>query len=263
MGTMTREDFDIADAEFPAASRRPFQSACRHKNVGPVERLGSVASGAVLGLMGLSRGRPLWAAVGAGLLYRGLTGHCAGYQAVGINRVQQAPATAVAAQQRCKVEKSITINRPADAIYRMWRDLSSLPQFMRHLKSVAALDEKRSRWIAHGPAGTELKWDAEIINERENELLAWRSLPGGDVDTAGSLHLEQLHQDRGTVATVSLKYNPPGGTIVAHLAEWFGVGLQSKLNEDLRRFKQLLETGEITTTTGQPSGRTAGHKVSA
>jgi uncharacterized membrane protein len=193
-------------------------------------------------------------AIGASLIYRGMTGHCYAYEALGVNTAEQGSATAVPAQDGYKVEKSITISRPAGEIYQHWRNLEDLPRFMRHLKSVEERDPIHSHWIANGALGKDLEWDAEIINERENELLAWRSLPGGDVDTAGSIRLQSLSHGRGTEVTVTMKYNPPAGKIGAHVASWFGDGLKRKLDDDLRRFKQILETGEVTTTLGQPHG---------
>src|SRR5438552_12278155 len=106
---------------------------------------------------------------------------------------------------------------------------------MRHLKNVQTLDNQRSHWVAEGALGKDVEWDAEIINERENEMLAWRSLPGGDIDTAGSVHFKPLGHDRGTQVTISMKYNPPAGRLGEALAELLGDGLEEKLDEDLRR----------------------------
>ena len=114
---------------------------------------------------------------------------------------------------------------------------------MRHLWHVEAQDGGRSQWIAKGPLGTTVQWQAEILNEREPELIAWRSLPGGDVETAGSIHFKPLTDDRGTALTISMKYNPPAGKSGATLASLLGSGLQQELDEDLRQFKTALETG--------------------
>jgi uncharacterized membrane protein len=149
----------------------------------------------------------------------------------------------VPAQQGVKLEKTIIIERPAADLYRFWRRLENLPQVMRHLKSVQSIDSQHSRWVAEGALGKDLEWDAEIINEREDEMLAWRSLPGGDIETAGSVHFRQLENDRGTEVVVSVKYNPPVGKMGAHLATLLGEGLEQKLNEDLETFKQTMETG--------------------
>jgi uncharacterized membrane protein len=120
---------------------------------------------------------------------------------------------------------------------------------------VHATDEKKSHWVAVGPWGTTLQWDAEIIGDRDGELIAWRSLPGGDIETAGSVHFRPDHAGRGTIIEVSLKYDPPGGKIAANLAEFLGRGLDNELEEDLRHFKQQMEAGEVPTIEGQTSGR--------
>jgi uncharacterized membrane protein len=137
----------------------------------------------------------------------------------------------------------ITVQRPAADLYRFWRRLENLPQVMRHLKYVEAVDEQHSHWKAEGAFGADVEWDAEILNERENEMIAWRSLPGGDVDTAGSIRFKPLERNRGTEVTLSMKYNPPAGKVGAQIASLFGEGLESKLDEDLARFKEVMETG--------------------
>jgi uncharacterized membrane protein len=153
------------------------------------------------------------------------------------------------------VEKAVTINRPAADLYQFWRKLENLPQVMRHLDRVAATDGARSHWVAKGLLGRQVKWDAEIFNDRENEVIAWRSLPGGDVDTAGSVHFKQQDHDRGTIVAVSLKYDPPAGKLGAWAATLFGENPEESIAEDLRAFKQVMEAGEIPSTRGQPSGR--------
>ena len=153
-----------------------------------------------------------------------------------------------------KCEKALTIQRSADELYRRWRRFENLPQIMESIERIDLLDDKRSHWIAKGPAGARLEWDAEIVNEQPNRLIAWRSLPGGDVDTAGSVHFEPAAGNRGTVVRVSLKYDPPGGKMTAKLADLFFSGLDRRLTEDLRRLKQLMEAGEAPTTAGQSRG---------
>lgn len=150
---------------------------------------------------------------------------------------------------------SITIGLPASEIYAFWRDFANLPQFMAHLKSVEVIDATRSRWTAKGPAGTEVSWDAEIIEEKENELIAWRSLPGSTVENAGSVRFEPATGGRGTIVRVSLQYRPPAGALGTTVAKLFGEAPEKQIPVDLMRIKQLLETGEIPTTQGQPSGR--------
>ena len=124
---------------------------------------------------------------------------------------------------------------------------------MRNLESVK-VDGDRSHWVARGPLGHSVEWDAEIVNRRENELIAWRSLEGSQVDTAGSVHFVPLGGDRGTEVRVVLKYDPPGGRIGSAVAWLFGASPERQIREDLRRFKQVMETGTVPTIEGQPHG---------
>lgn len=153
-----------------------------------------------------------------------------------------------------RVVDAITVNRSPEQLYCFWRDLSQLPRFMKHLVSVDVIDARRSHWVAKGPLGN-VEWNAEIINEIENELIAWRSVEDSDARNAGSVHFEPLSGDRGTRVTVVMQYEPPGGPIAALFAKLFGEEPGQQVSEDLRRFKQIAETGEIATTEGQPSGR--------
>lgn len=225
------------------------------QNISRAERIASIGIGATLVAAGLCRGRGmglLASLAGGALLYRGISGHCYGYEVLGVDTAVHNPSTSVPAQQGLKLEKTISIRRPSSELFRFWRNFANLPRIMRNLRDVKVLDERRSHWVAEGVAGKSLEWDAEIINERQDELIAWRSLSGGDVDTAGSVHFKTLPNDRGTAVTVSMKYNPPGGALAATLASWLGMGAEQKVVEDLRHFKQLMEAGEIPTTAGQP-----------
>ena len=233
-------------------------------NVSGRERMLSLAAGAALGAFGLMRGQrgrlPL-VALGAALAGRGLTGRCQLYHLLGINTAAPCadrPQTAIPAKQGYRVEKAVTINRPAAELYAFWRNLANLPQVMRHLKEVEVLDESRSRWTAVGPLGRPFAWDAEIFNDRANEMIAWRSIPGGDVDTAGSIHFIPQSHDRGTEVKVSLKYDPPAGKLGAWIASVLGSDLETQIVEDLANFKRQMEAGEIPTVVGQSSGRREG-----
>jgi uncharacterized membrane protein len=219
----------------------------------------SALGGAALAVTGLMRGTGgglALAALGGGLMYRGLTGHCPMYGSLGISTAgPEGRRASVEAGQGVKVEKAFTINRSPEQLYRFWRNLENLPCFMQHLESVKATGGNRSHWVAKGPMGMCVEWDAEIINERENELIAWRSLPGSDVDNAGSVHFRRLPAGRGTEVKVTLKYDPPTGSVGATLAKLFGEAPEQQIEEDLRRFKQQMEAGEIPTTAGQPRGK--------
>ena len=153
------------------------------------------------------------------------------------------------------VEHSVTINRPVAEVFRFWRSFENLPKFMAHLEQVTVRDGGISHWVARGPAGVKVEWDARIINEIQNKVIGWQSLEGSSVATAGSVNFDAT--DRGTVVHVHLQYNPPGGKIGAAVAWLAGEEPNIQVREDLRRFKQLMETGEIATTKGQTSGRQA------
>lgn len=229
------------------------------QNVGSTERLISVAAGSALLAGGLRRidslGGVALALIGGSLVYRGASGHCSMYQALGIDTAHHNPATAVPAGHGEKVEHATLINCPPERVYAFWRRLENLPQFMSHLESVKVLDDKRSHWVAKGPMGVNVAWDAETYNERPNEMIAWRSLPGSQVDTAGSVHFKAVRSGQATEVRVSLKYDPPAGSVGIAIAKLFGESPEQQITEDLRRLKQLLEAGEIATTQGQSSGR--------
>jgi uncharacterized membrane protein len=230
-------------------------------NVGPTERWASIISGGAMALYGLTRGNlggMALALVGGGLIYRGATGHCGLYERLGVNTARaKSRAASIPGERGIKVEKSITVNRQPEELYRFWRNFENLPKFMSHLESVRVTGDRRSHWVAKAPAGASVEWDAEIINEKENEMIAWRSLEGADVDNAGSVHFTRATGGRGTEVRVVLEYDPPGGALGALFAKVFGQAPDQQIQEDLRRFKQVMEAGETPTTEGQPSGRRA------
>ena len=229
-------------------------------NVGDNERKASVVAGGALALYGLSRrswGGALLAAVGGGLLFRGVTGHCATYEALGMSTAKSdnsAPASDKPGANGIQVREVVTINKSPEELYSFWRDFGNLPKFMNHLESVTASDDTHSHWVAKAPLGRTVAWDAEIINEIPNRLIAWQSLPGADVSSAGSVRFEPALGGRGTEVRVNLDYNPPAGVFGATVAKLFGEEPQIQIAEDLRRFKNLMETGETPTVEGQPVG---------
>ena len=212
------------------------------------ERWASLIGGGALVLMALKdrslRGA-LMAVAGSGLIYQGVTKQ---------STVQQAQ-EAIGMNQSIKVERTVTINKPADELYRYWRNFENLPHFMKHLQSVTIYNDKRSHWIASAPLGNSVEWDAEIINERENELIAWASVEGADIENSGFVRFTPALANRGTEVKVVLEYNPPGGGLAAAFAKLFGEEPKQQISDDLGRFKQIMEAGELATTEGQPSGR--------
>jgi uncharacterized membrane protein len=153
-----------------------------------------------------------------------------------------------------RLEKSVTINRSPDECYRFWHDFESFPRFMTHVESVQLTGENRMHWKVTGPAGTTVEWDAELIADEPGRYVAWRSLEGAQVDNAGTVRFEPAPGGRGTIVRVMMSYSPPGGAAGALVAKMFGEEPSQQIDDDLRRFKWLIETGEIPTTIGQPSG---------
>ena len=154
-----------------------------------------------------------------------------------------------------KVTHAVTINQPPTELYTFWRDFTNLPHIMDHLESVTVSDSTHSHWIAKAPLGRTVEWDAEIINEEPGKVIAWRSLPGADVDSAGSVQFKAAPVGRGTEVRVELSYLPPAGKVGAAVARLLGEEPKKQLDDDLRHFKQLMEAGERATTEGQSSGR--------
>lgn len=142
-----------------------------------------------------------------------------------------------------KVEHSVTIGRPVEEVYAFWRNLENLPRFMSHLVAVEALDERRSRWRAQGPFGGTVEWDAEITRESPNDELGWRSLPGSQVDSAGVVRFMPALNGHGTLLQVEMKYSPPAGRLGTMIAKLLGRDAQTRIEDDLERLRQLLESG--------------------
>lgn len=213
------------------------------------ERWASLIGGGAMVLMGLSqrslRG-VLTAVAGGGLIYQGATKQST------IKQAQQAITGSVS--QAIKVEKTVTIDKPASELYHFWHNFENLPNFMKHLKSVKVYDAKRSHWIASAPLGGSVEWDADIIEDRENEFISWASVEGADVDNSGFVRFKKAPGDRGTEVKVVMEYNPPGGALTATFAKLFGEEPEQQIGDELRRFKMLMEAGEIATNEGQPRG---------
>src|SRR5258705_2769841 len=226
-------------------------------NVGRVERWLSMVAGGALAAYALNRREvPGGAAAiaGAALLYRGATGHCDVYQALGVNHSDVHPArregtgriadlgsdtrSQLGGRRGIHVEESVTINRPLTEPYRFWRNFENLPQFMNHLESVSVREEGISHWVAKGPARMPVEWDARIINEVQDKVIGWQSLEGSTISTAGSVNFDEA--PNGTRVTVHLQYNPPGGKLGAGGPELFGEVPNQTVREDLRCFTKLL-----------------------
>lgn len=190
-----------------------------------------------LGLAGLGLGAAVWAVR---------------------NRRQGGVAQAAGAADRAvRIEHVVTVNRNIHDVYAFWKDFENFPRFMRHLDRVQRIDERRSRWRANAPAGLKAEWEAEMLEDRADEWIAWRSLPGSRVENSGSVRFSPAPGARGTEVRVQLQYTPPGGAFGRGLAWLFGEEPDIQVKDDLRRFKQLMETGEIPISDGPALWRAA------
>lgn len=153
------------------------------------------------------------------------------------------------------VEQTVTIAKEPREVYQFWRDFENLPRFMKHLRRVVNTGERRSHWIAEAPLGQKVEWDAEITNEEEDRLIAWSSTGPTPVPNSGRVRFEETPRGGETVVRVYLSYHPPAGAAGATAARLLGEEPSRQIDEDLRRFKSVLEAGEIPTIEGQPSGR--------
>ncbi len=213
------------------------------------ERWASLIGGSAMVLMGLQqrslRGA-LMAIAGGGLAYHAATGQ---------QSLQEMVSDATGIGKPLKVEKTVTINRSAEELYTFWHDFANLPRFMKHLRSVTVIDARRSHWVANAPMGQTVEWDADIINDQPNHLIAWASLEDAEIDHSGFVRFQPAPGNRGTEVKIVLEYNPPGGAVGMAIAKLFGEEPEQQIGDELHRFKMLMEAGEIATTAGQPTCR--------
>ena len=214
------------------------------------ERWGSLITGGALVLAGLSqrslRGA-LLAIAGGGLAYHGAKGQ---------KSLQERVTDATRADNGIRVEKTVTVaNHSPEELYQFWRNFENLPRFMKHLKSVTVIDRQRSHWVANAPLDKTVEWDAELINDQENQLIGWASVAGSDIDNSGFVRFTPSTAGQGTEVKVVIEYNLPGGEFANAIAKLFGESPEQQMGDDLHRFKMLMEAGEIATTAGQSHGR--------
>ena len=237
----------------------PVRQAGREVNASDIEHIGALTLGGLLLLKGLLKGGPLglvYKVGGAALIYRGQQGYRPLYDALGIEMPSNATGVG---KVNARAEYEITVNRPREELYRIWRNLSNLPVFMENLVSVHEVDDTRSLWVARGPVGTVVKWDAEIINDVPNEIIAWQSLEGSGVDNAGSVNFEDAG-DGATRIKVVIRYDPPADQLGIWVAKAMGRDAQREIEEDLERFKAIMEIGGATEAVEASSGK--GRKAS-
>jgi len=218
----------------------------RSTSLGDAENWLALGVGTGLLLVGASRRSAIGTCLALSstpLLYRGVTGRWP--DILNGNSQRDSTKTALRGTRGVHVRESVRLEVPVADVYRFWRRLDNLPRFMTHLIRVTETPGGNSHWVAAGPAGLAVEWEAEVINEIENKLLAWRSLPGSDIAVAGSVHFDVARGGRSTQVSVNLQYAPPAGKAGALVASLFGREPSQTVREDLRHLKQLLEAGEI------------------
>jgi uncharacterized membrane protein len=152
---------------------------------------------------------------------------------------------------------STTVTKTPDEVYGLWSDLERLPSFMAHLDEVRVTGPRTSRWRASAPFGKAVEWDAETTQDVPGRLIAWQSVDGADIDNSGEVRFMPVPGDRGTEIRVAVRYDLPGGALGKAAARYFGEEPHQQLDDDLRRFKQITETGEVVRSEGAPGGKRA------
>jgi len=244
----TMPDVGMPDMATPATMEYHEQGPTTRINLKQDERVISLLGGAALALAGaLKRG---WLGLGlglagGGLLVRGATGRSMIMRLLGQNRAVVDPSARVAVphEQGVRVEDSIVIDRSVSELYHFWRDFTHLAEFMPHVKSVEVYEGNRSHWVVEGPAGAPISWDAEIVNDIPNELIAWRTVSGSVVDHAGSVRFYATPDGGATLVRVVFEYAPAGGSLGATVARLFGRAPEQQVPEALRHLKELMEGG--------------------
>jgi len=245
---------------------RPFRHNPRdpYTNLAQDERWISALGGGLLTLLGARRGGAggaLTALAGAALVQRGLSGHCAVYENFGISTADPEPAWVRLNAPRRRtthrgeihVESAVTIDRPAQKLYDWWHDFTNLPRVIRHLKAVTVTGNQ-SHWTMRTPINTDLEWDAETIEDCPGEVIGWQSLENSDVMHRGLVRFRPAAGHRGTEVRLKMDIAPPAGAAGMAVARLLRGVTEQQAHEDLRRFKQLMETGELATIDGQPHG---------
>jgi uncharacterized membrane protein len=233
-----------------AAPKNHTSSKGLQLNVGAIERTISVAGGSYLLVNSIAKKemtvvKTLAAAL---LLFRGLTGHCPAYKAIGKNEIDYHP-------KNINIKTTLTVNKPRHEVYGFWRRLENLPRYMKHLEKVTVIDENISEWKAKMPGGLgAITWRSQIVKDEPGALLSWQSVPGSGIENAGKIEFSDAGNFGTEVHTV-LSYHAPLGIIGEQAAKLLNPVFEAMVKEDIKNLKRFLETGEIPTIEGQPSGR--------
>jgi uncharacterized membrane protein len=215
----------------------PAEIDVNAEGIRPVERWASVAGGTALAI------------AGGALIARGVRGKAGAAKGEDV-AIHHSPSASVGHNAGVRVEKTLTINKSPEELYRFWRNFENLPRFMNHVEAVQVKDDTHSHWKVKGPAGKSVEWDAAIINDIANELIAWKSTDA-EIANAGSVRFRNAPGGRGTEVTVNLEYDPPAGKVGMLVAKIFGEEPTQQVQDDLRRFKQVMEAGEVPTSDSQ------------
>ena len=254
--TSIDEASDLGDADDTAAAGPVHPGP--EVNVGHFERAVSISLGLALLAMALGqrrlRGAFTFGLVGSYLSWRGATGHCAVYDALDTGSAEDEEDERLDAggHDDVSIGAAATIARSPDEVYAFFRHLENLPRFMAFVDSVQRIDDTRSHWVGRSPSGGRLDWEAEILEDRPGELMAWRSRPGAPVHHSGAVRFRPAPGDRGTEVRLEVEFEPPASPLGRALAHVLGAATEYMAEEDLRRLKQILEAGETATTRGQP-----------
>lgn len=195
--------------------------------------------------------------LGGGLLYRAISGHCYLYRVLGISTAKSGAERHGTGEpdNAAKIERSLTIGKSPDELYWFWRDPRNLNRIMGHFAEVTAVREDRTHWRVRGPLGRSGEWDARIVEDRPGDLLRWESVEGAEFPNEGSVSFRPAPGDWGTEVKLRFRFDPPGGALGDAAMKRFGVVPGTLASKALRRFKSLVETGEIPTTERNPSAR--------
>lgn len=232
-----------------AATGVPPQAWRKHgADLHTLDRALSLGAGAALGAWALQRRGGAALALGvlsAVLLARGVTGRDPIARALRSGPAGQHIAEKMGWRSGAAISRSVTIDRPRDELYAVWRNFENLPQFMENIESVRTMDGNRSHWVVRGPAGTTVEWDSEIVDDEPGRRISWRSLEGADIRNIGEVQFEDAPDGRGTIVRADIAYEPPAGKLGRAVAMLFQREPALQAKRDLRRFKQLMEAGEI------------------
>ena len=225
------------------------------------ERAVSILGGCLCIGLGMRRegvGRLVPLALGGALVSRGAMGYCGLKKALAPDSYEQDMAAAHDWKSAKVTSRSVTINKPREEVFRFWKDFGNLARFMKHIERVDVIDARRSHWVANPASGQHLEWDAEITDETENEYIAWQTEENADIHQAGWVSFHDAPQGRGTVVRAVFTYEPPAGRVGHTVARLLGKDPSSLAGDDLRRLKQLLEIGEITTNAARHGAERGG-----